>query len=133
MTRLAAVCLVALAAQPAPAQEKAPAPLAGTWRAELSDGRAMVLAFRGDAVSMAADAAGAVTPLWAGTARFPADGHVDWVGLTAGGRPVPDNKCLYRVAGDTLLVIGGGPADRPTRFLTGPGPGPTTLVFTRVR
>jgi hypothetical protein len=110
--------------------------LSGTWKADISDAHALVLTVGKEKVEMGLESGGAVTPLWAGMITFP-DGeaarHFDWVGLKQGGTALPDNKCLYRLAGDTLLVIGGGPKARPTRFLTGPGDGPRTLVFTRVK
>ncbi|MFO0876540.1 MAG: hypothetical protein U0840_04135 [Gemmataceae bacterium] len=107
--------------------------LAGEWRADLSDTHSLVMRLGRDSVEVAIAEGGVVRPLWAGKMTFPegeADRHFDWVGLS---NAMPDNKCLYRLAGDTLLVIGGGPDRRPTRFISGPGNGSRTLIFTRVR
>jgi hypothetical protein len=122
---------------PVAAQQKKPSPeaaIAGTWRAEVSDAHSLLLDIRGSSVELKLVADGAVTSLWAGKLSFPkehSDRHFDWVEIKAGDRALPDNKCLYRLAGDTLLVIGGGSAERPTRFVSGPGAEPRTLIFTR--
>ena len=133
MSRIAALALLAILSSGASAQEKKPA-LAGSWRADITDGQAVLLEVRGTAVEMKVEANGVATSLWVGKLSFPkenADRHVDWVEIKAGDRTMPDNKCLYRLSGDSLLVIGGGPIDRPTKFLSGPGAGARTLVFTR--
>ena len=110
--------------------------LRGTWRAEIADSQALLLEFQGEAVVMTVEAQGKFNPVWSGKFTVPAedpDNHMDWIELKAGGRSIPDNKCLYRLIGDTLLVIGGGPGSRPTHFYSGPGSEPKTLVFARVQ
>lgn len=58
--------------------------------------------------------------------------HLDWRDRVSKNGPLPDNQCLYRLTGDTLLLIGGGPDRRPEKFLTGHGNEPKTMVFTRI-
>ncbi len=133
-TLVGMAAMLALALGAAARAEPAPgAALEGAWRADISESHALVLVLGTASVEMRLDGGGAVTTLWSGRMTFPegeAGRHFDWVGLKAGGAPMPDNKCLYRLSGDTLLLIGGGPDARPTRLLSGPGA--RTLVFTRV-
>ena len=118
------------------AQEKKPGEaLIGSWRADLSDNQAVLLEVRGTTVEMKVEKNATTTSVWVGKLSFPkenADRHFDWVEIKAGDRTLPDNKCLYKLSGEALLVIGGGPSERPTKFLSGPGDGARTLVFTRV-
>lgn len=58
---------------------------------------------------------------------------MDWTELRSETTKFPDNQCLYRLRGDTLVIIGGGPDQRPARFFSGPGAEPKALMFTRVR
>lgn len=127
--------------QPVIPQEKKPSAaeaLSGTWRADISDQYGLLLTIRNEAIEMSLDRNGAVTRLWSGRLVIPtehSDRHMDWTGMRAGtdNRALEDNKCLYRLSGDTLLVIGGGVKERPTRFYSGPGEEPRTLVFTRIK
>jgi hypothetical protein len=130
---LAYLGLTAAAQVKEPTAEEA---LMGDWKAEVSDTHSLVLRMGKGSVEMGLDDGGAMKPLWSGKLVFPADHperHFDWVGMSAGNVRLPDNKCLYKLAGDTLLVIGGGAGERPTRFLSGPGAEPRTLIFTRVK
>jgi hypothetical protein len=107
----------------------------GSWRADISDLQALVLQLDKDLVELKLENDGKLVTLQKGKLSFPTehpDRHFDWIELKAGANSVPDNQCLYRVSGDTLLVIGGGGKARPTRFYTGPGGEPRTLVFTRI-
>ena len=139
--RVAGTLPVLLVACSLQAESAAPDPrataerLRGSWRAEISDSQALLLEFQGESVGMKVEAAGSATHVWTGKFVIPAedaDCHMDWVQLKGGGRAIPDNRCLFRLAGDTLLVIGGGPATRPTHFFSGPGSEPKALIFTRV-
>lgn len=136
---ISAVCLVLGAGQLVASERAAGGAadrLAGAWRAELSDTQALVLHFQGATVEMQSEAEGKTSPIWKGKFVIPeeqSDRHMDWTELQAGGRALPDNQCLYRLSGETLLIIGGGPKNRPTRFYTGPGPEPRTLIFTRIK
>lgn len=110
--------------------------LSGSWRAELAESQALLLLIRVDEVEMKVDSGGVETSLWTAKLVIPkehSEKHMDWVDVTQGGRALPDNKLLYRLTGNTLLVIGGGPKERPARFYSGPGGEPKTLVFTRVK
>ena len=74
-------------------------------------------------------------PLWAGRLVISAeqpDKHLDWIERKSKSGALPNNQCLYRCIGDTLLLIGDGPDSRPTQFLSGAGKSPKTIVFTRV-
>lgn len=137
MACLAILC--GLSTWPMNAAEPAPKPpnaaLNGLWRAEISDSHAFLLRIEGAAIDMRVEAGPLQTTLWNGTlvvSEEHPDQHMDWTNLKSGTRVVADNRCLFRLAGDTLLVIGGGPKDRPKRFYTGPGSEPRTLVFSRV-
>ena len=129
---LVACCLQAESAAPDP---RATAErLRGSWRAEISESQALLLKFERESVAMTVEAAGSATTVWMGKFVIPAehaDCHMDWVQLKRGGRAIPDNQCLFRLAGDTLLVIGGGPTKRPTHFFSGPGSEPKALIFMR--
>lgn len=108
--------------------------LNGTWRADVSDSQAVVLKINDNRIEMTAIIEDRAGLMWSGRLRIsPAkpNRHMDWVELKSGNSKLPDNKCLYRLRGDTLLVIGGGPDQRPTRFLSGAGTSPKTLVFIR--
>lgn len=119
------------------AQAKEPslaAKLAGNWRAEISESQAVLLVIRGNELEMQVDAGGAIMPAWKAKlviSKEEPDKHMDWVEVASGKRSLPDNKVLYQLAGNALLVIGGGPKDRPTRFYSGPGGEPRTLIFIR--
>ncbi len=138
--RVAGALPVLLVACSLQAESAAPDPqataerLRGSWRAEISDSQTLLLEFEGESVGMKIEAAGSATPVWTGKfviAAEHADCHMDWVQLKAGERAIPDNRCLFRLAGDTLLVIGGGPTTRPAHFFSGPGSEPKALIFTR--
>lgn len=124
-------CLVG-AAEPKPSVP--PAGLYGEWHADLAEGQSLVLQLQEKKVEMALRRGEDTAPLWSGELQFAAersDQFMDWVRISAGDRRLPDNKCLYRLRGDTLLVVGGGEV-RPSRFYSGPGAEPKVLVFTRV-
>lgn len=109
--------------------------LIGTWRADISDTQSILLHLGKGTLDWKIEAGGQVTTLMAGKYSLPKDkpeSHMDWTDMKAGERESPDNLCLYRLTGDTLLLIGGGPQNRPTKFYTGPGGEPRTLVFSRV-
>ena len=120
------------------AQEKKPSPrmlLLGKWRADISATQSITLEFREDIVEMKIEAGGAVNGIITATAVLPeehADRHMDWVGMRAGERALPDNKILYKIVGDTMLLIGGGPKDRPASFYSGPGSEPKAFILTRI-
>jgi hypothetical protein len=108
----------------------------GSWRADISDAQALILQLDKDLVELKLESDGKLATLQTGKLSFPKEHperRFDWTELKAGANPVPDNLCLYRVSGDTLLVIGGGGKARPTRFYTGAGGEPRTLVFTRIQ
>lgn len=109
--------------------------LIGTWRADISDTQSVLLQLGKHTIDWKLEAGGQVTTLMSGHYSLPKDkpeSHMDWTDMKAGERDSPDNLCLYRLAGDTLLLIGGGPQNRPTKFYTGPGGEPRTLIFSRV-
>src|SRR3954471_1808275 len=87
---LLTVAILVLLGSWARAQEKKPGDaLAGSWRADLSDGQAVLLEVSGDGVEMKTEAKGVATLVWAGKLSFPnenADRHFDWVEIKAGGR-----------------------------------------------
>ena len=109
--------------------------LNGTWRADVSDSQMIILSIQNSKIEMTAVSGGKKLPSWTGKMSISKDSpnqHMDWVELQSGSTKLPDNKCLFRLRGDTLLVIGGGPNQRPTRFDSGPGNDPKTLVFLRI-
>ena len=107
--------------------------LNGKWRADVSGSQMIVLTISGTKIEMSALSEGKKLPSWTGKFIISSPNqHMDWVELESGNTKLPDNKCLFRLSGDVLLVIGGGPNQRPTRFYSGPGTDPKTLVFLRV-
>ena len=109
--------------------------LAGSWEAHLSAKQSIVMKIVGERIMLFAVANGQEQPRW--TAKLVISTteptrHMDWQRRTSINGPLPDNQCLYRLAGDTLLLIGGGPDRRPDRFFSGQGKEPKTLVFTRI-
>lgn len=109
--------------------------LDGTWRADAAETLALELSIKDHRIEMAVLNAGNRLPGWVGRVEFSKDEptrQMDWVELRAGETMLPDNKCLFELQGNLLLVIGGGPNQRPTRFFSGPGGEPKTLVFRRV-
>ena len=109
--------------------------LDGTWRADVSDSQLIILSIKGSRIEMSAVAGEKQLPRWIGKLNISKDEpnqYMDWVELRSGDTKLPDNKCLFQLRGDVLLVIGGGPNQRPTRFFSGPGGDPKTLVFLRI-
>ena len=109
--------------------------LDGKWRADVSGSQMIVLTISGTKIEMSAVSGGKKLPSQTGKLNISKDSpnqHMDWVELESGNTKLPDNKCLFRLRGDVLLVIGGGPNHRPTRFYSGPGSDPRTLVFVRI-
>ena len=109
--------------------------LEGTWRADVADSQSIILSIKGSAIEMSAVTGEKRVPIWTGKLSISKDEpnqHMDWIELKAGNTKVPDNKCLFRLRGDVLLVVGGGPNQRPTRFYSGPGAEPKTLLFIRM-
>ena len=95
----------------------------------------IILSIRDSKIEMSAVSGGKELPSWTGKLNISKDSpnqHMDWVELESGNTKLPDNKCLFRLRGDVLLVIGGGPNQRPTRFYSGAGSDPRTLVFLRI-
>ena len=63
-------------------------------------------------IEMSAVAGEKRLPVWVGkltNSKDEPNQHMDWVELRSGNTKLPDNKCLYRLRDDVLLVIGGGP------------------------
>lgn len=109
--------------------------LDGTWRADVSNSQTIIVSIKNSRIEMSAVSEEKRLPIWVGKLNISKDEpnhHMDWVELRVGNTKLPDNKCLYQLRGDVLLVIGGGPNQRPTRFLSGPGSDPKTLVFLRM-
>lgn len=120
------------------AQEKKPSPLEairGTWRADISATQFVLLDFRDDAVEMKINVSGNVVTAMTAKVVLPkekSDQHMDWINVKSGERQLPDNKCLYRLAGETLLLMGGGTKERPARLYSGPGGEPKAFILTKV-
>lgn len=109
--------------------------LDGTWRADVSQSQSINLSIKDSRIEMTAFAGEKQLPRWVGKlsiSQDEPDQHMDWVELRSGNTKLPDNKCLFQLHGDVLLVIGGGPNQRPTRFFSGAGDDPKTLIFIRV-
>ncbi len=109
--------------------------LEGTWQADVSDAKTIFLSIKGAHIEMSAIDGEKRLPVWVGKLSFPKDEpnqHMDWVELRSGNTKLPDNKCLYRLRDDVLLVMGGGAIQRPSKFLSGSGGDPKTLVFIRI-
>ena len=109
--------------------------LDGNWRADVTDSQAIILSIKRTDIEMTAIDGEKRLPVWVGKLSISKDEpnqHMDWVELRSGNSKLPDNKCLYRLRGDVLLVIGGGPIQRPSTFFSGSGGDPKTLVFIRV-
>ncbi len=114
--------------------ESAKDPLDGTWQADVSDTQAIFLKIKGTNIEMSAVTGEQRLPVWIGKLSISKDEplqHMDWVELRSGNTKLPDNKCLYRLRDDVLLVIGGGPIQRPSKFFSSSGGDPKTLVFIR--
>lgn len=109
--------------------------LSGTWEAHLSIQVSVHLEIKRDRIALFKIENNRKLLQWSGklvaSDANPME-HFDWKQRNSTNGPLPDNQCLYRLTGDTLLLIGGGPNRRPTRFLSGHGAEPKTLVFTRV-
>ena len=89
--------------------------LDGLWRADVSDTQTILLSIIGTDIEMTAVAGEKRLPSWIGKLSISKDEphqHMDWVELRSGTTKLPDNKCLYRLRDDMLLVIGGGPIQR---------------------
>ncbi len=109
--------------------------LRGKWRAEISATQSVLLEFLGDSIEMKIETAGSAPLVMTANVVVPkehSDQHLDWIQVKSGERPLPDNKCLYKLSGDTLLLIGGGPKERPAQFYSGPGGEPKAFILTRV-
>jgi hypothetical protein len=109
--------------------------LNGTWRADVTETQSILLSIKDSRIEMSAVAGENRVPIWVGKLIISEDEprqHMDWVNLKSGDSRAPDNKCLFRLRGDVLLVIGGGPDQRPTHFYSGPGAEPKTLLFIRI-
>ena len=108
--------------------------LSGRWVCHLEPELTWILSIDGTDVSLAIEADQKRAEAWAGRLKFSSsdpDKHFDWTDRRSVAGIWPDEKCLYRCTGDTLLIIR-SKDDRPTRFLSGEGFAPKTLVFTRL-
>ena len=108
--------------------------LNGTWQADVSDTQTIILRIKDSHIEMSARTGDTQLPAWTGTMRLSEhepNNQMDCVELRSGATRLPDNKCLFRLRDDVLLIIGGGPDKRPTKFLSGSGCDPKTLVFIR--
>ena len=108
--------------------------LNGTWQADVSDTQTIILRIKDSHMEMSARTGDTLLPAWTGKMRLSEHeptNQMDWVELRSGATRLPDNKCLFRLRDDVLLIIGGGPDKRPTKFLSGSGSDPKTLVFIR--
>jgi hypothetical protein len=117
-------------------EAKAQETLDGTWQVDVSDTQVFVLSIKGSDIELSTVTGEKLLPVWVGKLSVSGDErnqHMDWVQLRSGNTRLPDNKCLFRLRGDVLLVIGGGPNKRPTKFLSGSGSDPKTLVFIRTK
>lgn len=106
----------------------------GVWRADVSETQTLLLKVKDSEVEMTAVVGENQIPVWSGKlvlSKEHPNEHMDWVDLHSRTAKLPDNKCLYRLRNDTLLIMGGGPQQRPTRFFSGPGGEPKALLFTR--
>jgi len=123
----AGLATVGLSAEDAPLL---PRGLEGTWHADVSSTQSLVLKIQATQMEMFVPRGDQRQLIWSGkisVSNESPESQMDWIGA----KPYPNNRCLYRLRGDTLIVIGGGPDKRPTAFLSGPGAEPKVLVFTR--
>lgn len=108
--------------------------LEGKWEAHLSAKQMLVMEVADDSVKLDSISNGRRTSGWGGklvVSNDAPDKHFDWKKRVSANGPLADNQCLYRLVGNTLLVIGGGPNRRPAKFLSGHGNEPKTIIFTR--
>jgi len=109
--------------------------LAGKWEADLTPNQTIVMEIKGDTVKLFRIVNGNHSLAWTAkllVSKAIPENHFDWKKRTSVNGPLPDNQCLYRLVGDTLLLIGGGPDRRPSKFLSGHGDEPKTIIFTRM-
>ena len=128
------VCATSLPAGQ-PNAEDCRARLAGTWRCNIVAAETIEMTIDADKIELAVVANGKKSVAWAGKlvlSETVPESHFDWRQRISANGPLDDNQCLYRLLGNTLLVIGGGPSERPTQFLSGNGDSPKTLIFTRI-
>ena len=134
-TILASVIAVAPIGQQDLSPKQCQERLAGTWEAHLTPQLSIHMVIEGDNIALYSVDNNGKSLAWSGKVLVEESApmrHLDWKQRTSTNGPLPDNQCLYRIAGETLLLIGGGPDQRPTKFLSGHGNEPKTLVFTRV-
>ncbi|MEM9368508.1 MAG: hypothetical protein AAGD07_21140 [Planctomycetota bacterium] len=109
--------------------------LEGRWEAHLAARLSIIMEIEGNAIQLFTIRDKQHSLAWKGklavSETIPSD-HLDWTDRVSAKGRLPDNQCLYRLVGDTLLLIGGGPDHRPERFLSGQGNEPKTIVFTRI-
>lgn len=109
--------------------------LAGVWHCNVVDAETIEMTISENRLKLAVIVDGRKKEAWTGTmvvSDKEPERHLDWKNRLSVNGAIPDNQCLYRLVGNTLLLIGGGPNDRPMRFLSGEGTSPKTLIFTRV-
>lgn len=109
--------------------------LEGSWEAHMTASVSILMEIDGDQIKLFTVRDGQKSHSWNGklaVSKSDPERHLDWKDRVSINGNLPDNQCLYRLLGDTLLIIGGGPDSRPDQFLSGHGNEPKTMIFTRV-
>ena len=109
--------------------------LNGQWACYLAPDITWILSIDGTKISLTIETEQRTMDAWTGRLAFSPtepEKHFDWKDRRSIAGVWPDEKCLYRCTGDTLLIIRSADA-RPTQFFSGEGFAPKTLIFIRLR
>jgi uncharacterized protein (TIGR03067 family) len=96
------------------------AALQGEWKVWFSADDYLLFAVDGDSFTMTRHAAERASVPWEGLMTVDETANpkqLTWTDVKCGGQGLPDNLCIYELHGDTWILIGGGAAKRPERFV----------------
>ncbi len=135
-------CLLAFAAQPAPAEDPKGdlALLQGTWTCKIGPDRSLdaTLTLKGTAAEMVINRPGDDDFKIKGELKLDEKASpktIDWVKFVmSSGDDLPDSKAIYKFEGDSWIVCSGGPGgDRPAAFKDSEDGPPMLSTWTRVK
>lgn len=132
MTRRLVAALALLTAHAALAAE----PIQGTWKGMVGPGKTtpITLTVEGTAVTVTVTPIGAEARTFKGTIKLDeskSPKEMDWTGVAADGKPLPNTLAIYELAGDTLKIGSNGPDKKRPKTFAEDDADPSTVLLKR--